>query len=246
MKNDKAAESAAGEGAGLDARMTILEHLEELRQRITKAVLAVAVTTLLCLVFTNKILEWLLLPSGGIKPIFLRPTEMFITYMRVGLIAGIALAMPIIVYQLLRYLAPGLKPEEKKYLYTMVPGATGFFIAGVAFAYFAMLPFALKYLLTFGSDLVEAKWAIGEYISFVTSLLLWVGLSFETPMVIYFLAKLKIVNAKKLSSYRKFAIVGAFIMAALITPTPDPFNQLMVAIPIILLYELGIILARFA
>ena len=89
-----------------------------------------------------------------------------------------------------------------------------------------MLPFALKYLLTFGSDLVEAKWAIGEYISFVTSLLLWVGVSFETPMIIFFLAKLHVVNVKKLSAYRKYAIVGAFVLAAVITPTPDPFNQL--------------------
>lgn len=235
-----------GRESGEDARMTILEHLEELRGRIVKIALALAVTTILCLTFTTNIMEWLLVPSGGIKPIFLRPTEMFITYMKVGLIAGVALAMPVIVYQLMRFLAPALKPAEKKYLYILVPGATFFFIGGVAFAYFFMLPFALNYLLTFGGDLVEAKWAIGEYISFVTTLLLWVGVSFETPLVIFFLAKLRIVNAKKLSSYRKYAIVGAFIAAAVITPTPDPFNQAMVAIPIILLYELGIILARFA
>ena len=242
-QNDTA---TGGADSATEGRMTIIEHLEELRQRLTKSVLAVAVTTLVSLIFTNQILEWLLVPSGGIKPIFLRPTEMFITYMRVGLIAGVALAMPVIVYQLLRYLAPGLEPKEKRYLFTFVPGATIFFVAGVAFAYFAMLPFALKYLLTFGSDLVEAKWAIGEYISFVTSMLLWVGVSFETPMIIYFLAKLHVVNVKKLSAWRKFSIVGAFVLAAVITPTPDPFNQLMVAIPIILLYELGIIMARFA
>lgn len=229
-----------------ETRMTIIEHLEELRQRIVKIALALAVTTGLCLIFTTQIMEALLLPAGGIKPIFLKPTEMFLTYMKVGLIAGVGLAMPVIIYQIMRFLAPGLKPQEKKWLYTLVPAATGFFVAGVSFAYFFMLPFALKYLLTFGGDLVEAKWAIGEYISFVTSLLLWVGISFETPMVIFFLAKLHIVDAKKLSGYRKYAIVGAFVAAAIITPTPDPFNQIMVAIPIILLYELGIILARFA
>ncbi len=226
--------------------MTILEHLEELRQRVVKAVLALAVTTLISLLFTDRIMQALLLPAGGIKPIFLRPTEMFLTYMRVGLITGIALSMPVIVYQLMRFLAPALKPSEKKYLYFFVPAATGFFVAGAAFAYFVMLPFALNYLLTFGSDLVEAKWAIGEYISFITSLILWVGVAFETPLIIFFMAKLRIVNAKKLSGYRKYAYVGAFIIAAIITPTPDPFNQTMVAVPIILLYELGIILARFA
>jgi sec-independent protein translocase protein TatC len=229
-----------------EARMTIFEHLNELRERLVKVAVALGVTTALCLVFTTQIMEALLQPAGGIKPIFLKPTEMFLTYMKVGLIAGVCLAMPVIVYQLMRFLAPGLKPEEKKWLYTLVPGVTAFFIAGVAFAYFAMLPFALKYLLTFGGDLVEAKWAIGEYISFVTSLLLWVGVSFETPMIIFFLAKVHIVDAKKLSSYRKYAIVGAFVAAAIITPTPDPFNQTMVAVPIILLYELGILLARFA
>lgn len=246
MSHDTQAATGAAAGEALEDRMTIMEHLEELRQRIARALLAVAVTTLISLIFTNQILEILLAPAGGIKPIFLKPTEMFITYMRVGLVAGIALAMPIIVYQLLRFLAPGLRPEEKRYIFSFVPGATIFFIAGVLFAYFAMLPFALKYLLTFGSDLVEAKWAIGEYISFVTSLLLWVGVAFETPMVIYIMAKLKVVNAKQLASFRKFAIVAAFVMAAVITPTPDPFNQLMIAIPIILLYELGIFMARFA
>jgi sec-independent protein translocase protein TatC len=227
-------------------RMTLIEHLEELRGRIVKAALALALTTLVSLLFTDRVMIALLAPSGGIKPIFLRPTEMFLTYMRVGLISGVALSMPVIVYQLMRFLAPGLRPNEKKWLYVLVPAATGFFLAGAAFAYFLMLPFALQYLLTFGSDLVEAKWAIGEYISFVTSLLLWVGVAFETPLVVFFMAKLRIVNAKKLSSYRKYAFVLAFVIAAIITPTPDPFNQTMVAVPIILLYELGIILARFA
>jgi sec-independent protein translocase protein TatC len=227
-------------------RMTIMDHLEELRQRIVKITLALAITTGICLVFTTQIIEVLLLPAGGIKPIFLKPTEMFLTYMRVGLIAGVGLAMPVIVYQLMRFLSPGLEPKEKKWLFSLVPATAAFFIAGVSFSYFFMLPFALQYLLTFGSTLVEAKWAIGEYISFVTSLLLWVGVSFETPLVIFALAKLHIVDAKKLTSYRKYAIVGAFLAAAVITPTPDPFNQIMVAVPIILLYELGIILARFA
>ncbi|MDP3046256.1 MAG: twin-arginine translocase subunit TatC, partial [Chloroflexota bacterium] len=112
-----------------ETRMTIIEHLNELRQRIVKITLALAVTTLLCLVFTTQIMEALLLPAGGIKPIFLKPTEMFLTYMKVGLIAGVALAMPVIVYQLMRFLAPGLKPEEKKWLYTLVPGVTAFFVA---------------------------------------------------------------------------------------------------------------------
>jgi sec-independent protein translocase protein TatC len=238
--------NAAAKDMNEETRMTIFEHLNELRQRLVKISLALAVSTLICLVFTTQIMQFLLAPSGGIKPIFLKPTEMILTYMQVGLMSGVALAMPIIVFQLLRFLSPGLRPEERRWVFTLAPGVTAFFVAGVCFSYFFMLPFALQYLLNFGSELAEPNIAIGEYISFVTTLLLWVGLSFETPLIIFFLAKVHVVDAKKLISFRKYAIVGAFIAAAIITPTPDPFNQMMVAIPIILLYELGIILARFA
>src|SRR5262249_6260003 len=116
----------------------------------------------------------------------------------------------------------------------------------VVFAYLLMLPFAIQFLLTFGSDIAQPLPAIGEYINFVTSILFWAGLTFETPLVIFFLAKIRLVNVKRLQSFRRFAIVGAFILAAVITPTPDPINQSIVALPIIVLYELGIILARFA
>lgn len=225
-------------------RLTIMEHLDELRTRLIISVIALVGATLFMFAFTGTFLEILLVPSGGIKPIFLKPTEMFVTYFKVALIGGAALAMPVIVYHMIRFVVPGLKASEKKYLYFVVPATTVLFMAGLAFGYFVLLPFALRYLLTFGGDIATAQISIGEYISFVTTLLLWMGAAFELPIIIVFLAKVKIVNHKQLRSYWKYAFMGAFVAAAIITPTPDPINQTMVAIPLYLLYEVGVLFAR--
>ncbi len=225
-------------------KLTIIEHLEELRERLIKAVLALLVATTASFVFTGKLLEILLIPSGGIKPVFLKPTEMFITYFKVALIGGAALAMPIIVYQMIRFIVPGLKPNEKRYLFFVIPGMSFLFLLGITFGYLVLLPFALRYLLTFGGDIATAFISIGEYVSFVVTLLLWMGVAFELPMLIVFLAKLGIVNQKQLRGYWKYALVGAFLVAAIITPTPDPFNQTLVAVPLYLLYEVGVLFAR--
>lgn len=225
-------------------KLTIIEHLEEFRTRLVISAIALVVATGFSLIFTGRFMEFLLVPSGGIKPVFLKPTEMFITYFKVALIGGAALAMPVIVYQLIRFIVPGLKPNEKRYLYMVVPATTLLFILGLAFAYWVLLPFALRYLLTFGGDIASAMISIGEYISFVTTLMLWMGLAFELPIVIVFLAKLRVVSYKQLRGYWKYALVGAFLVAAVITPTPDPFNQTLVAVPLYLLYEVGVLFAR--
>jgi sec-independent protein translocase protein TatC len=237
-------ETGAGEESEAK-KLTIIEHLEEVRSRLIISVIALLIATTFSFIFTGKLLEILLIPSGGIKPVFLKPTEMFITYFKVALIAGVGLAMPVIVYQLIRFIVPGLKAEEKRYLFFVVPGATFLFLLGVTFGFVVLLPFALKYLLTFGGDIASAFISISEYTSFVVTLLLWMGLAFETPMIIVFMAKLHVVTQKQLRSYWKFALVGAFIIAAIITPTPDPFNQTLVAVPLYLLYEVGVLFARF-
>ena len=226
--------------------MTIIEHLEELRSRLIKSIIALVITTLFSLFFTRRILQILIAPAGDIKPIFLRPTEMFITYMKVALLSGVALAMPVIVYQLIRFVLPALMPQERRYLTIIIPGATLSFLVGLAFAYFAMLPFALRYLLSFGGDLVEAKLAIAEYITFVTTLLFWAGAVFETPLLVFFLAKIGVITPQMLSRYRKYAILAIAVIAAIITPTPDPFNMMVVMVPLIVLYEIGVLLAKLA
>lgn len=226
--------------------LTLLGHMVELRDRLIRAVLALVIATLLAFLFTEPLLQFLIEPMGGLKPVFLRPTEMFVTYFKVSLIAGFVISMPVILYQLLRFIAPGLTRDEQKYLYIVVPGGTLSFIAGVVFSYFVMLPVGIRFLLTFGGDIARAQWTIGEYISFITTMMFWAGVVFETPLIIFFLAKLGVVTAQQLSRWRKFAILGVFIIAALITPTPDPINQLLVAVPLLLLYELGVLLAKIA
>jgi sec-independent protein translocase protein TatC len=228
-----------------ERQMTIIEHLEELRSRLMKSIIAVAITTAFSFAFTESIMRILIAPAG-IKPVFLRPTEMFITYFKVALLAGLLLAMPILVYQLVQFIWPGLKGGERRYLRIIVPGATFSFVVGVLFTYFIILPFALRYLVSFGGNLVEAKWAIGEYISFVTTLLFWSGVVFETPLIMFFLARLGVVTPQFLSKNRKFAIIIIAVVAAVITPTPDPFNMGLVMLPLLLMYEIGIVLAKVA
>ncbi|HAL62501.1 MAG TPA: twin-arginine translocase subunit TatC [Chloroflexi bacterium] len=227
-------------------RMTIFEHLEDLRGRLIKSVIALLVTTLFSLIFTSRFLKILTAPMGNLQPIFLRPTEMIITYFKIALICGVALAMPVIIYQFVLFILPALKPKEKRYLYIIVPGATISFVIGLLFAYFALLPFAVRYLLSFGGDIARAQWTIGEYIGFVTTILLWIGVAFETPLVIFFLAKVGIVTPAMLSRYRKYAVLAAAVIAAIITPTPDPFNMMIVMVPLYLLYEAGALLAKLA
>ncbi len=228
-----------------EAGMTIIEHLEELRARLIKALLALAVGTAFSFAFTTQIMRLLIAPAG-IKPIFLRPTEMFLTYFRVAMLAGVILAMPAIVYQLVRFAWPGLEKHERNYVAIIVPAATFSFVIGVAFSYFLLLPYALRYLVSFGGDLVEAQWAISEYITFVTTLLFWSGFVFETPLIIYFLARLRIVTPQFLSRNRRIAILVIAVLAAVITPTPDPFNMGLVMLPLLLMYEIGIVLAKLA
>jgi len=228
-----------------EKRLTVLEHLEELRERLIKSLLALALSTAVSLLFTSRLLRFLTAPAG-IKLVFLRPTEMFVTYIRVALIAGAAMAMPVIAYQFVRFVLPALHPHERRYLYLLVPGSAFSFVTGLAFAYYAMLPFAIRYLLSFGGDIAEARWSVSEYISFVFTLLFATGLCFEMPLAVFFLAKVGLVKAQVLSRYRRHAIVAIAVIAAVITPTPDPFNMLVVMLPLLLLYEVGVWLAKLA
>jgi len=229
----------------IERQMTIIEHLEELRTRLIRVLIALAIGTALSFAFTSQIMRVLIAPAG-IKPIFLRPTEMFLTYFKVAMLAGVILAMPVIVYELVKFAWPGLKRGERTYLGIIVPAATLSFALGIAFTYFVLLPYALRYLVSFGGDLVEAQWAISEYITFVTTLLFWSGVVFETPLILFFLARLRIITPQFLSKNRKFAIVIIAVVAAVITPTPDPFNMGLVMVPLLLMYEIGILLARLA
>jgi sec-independent protein translocase protein TatC len=226
--------------------MTLVEHLEELRQRLIRATIALVITTAFSVIFAKRILQALIVPLGGNLPQAVRPTETFVIFMKVALMAGLALAMPVIIYQFARFVAPGLTRRERRYLYILVPGASLLFAVGLLFAYFIMLPFAVRYLYNFLGDVVRQDWTIDYYISFITTFMIAVGLVFETPLLVFILAKMGVISQQALSKNRKYAIVAALVIAAVITPTPDPFNQLLVAAPLWILYEVGIFLARFA
>lgn len=229
----------------------VTEHLVELRYRTIKAGLALAAATAVSALFTSRIMALLVRPAGGLKPIFLRPTELFFTYFEVALLGGLILALPYLIFQILAFVAPAMEnPREKRYFRDLVffgalPG-TFFFIIGVTFCYLVMLPFALGYLSSFGSDIAEPQWTIAAYISFVLTFLVGVGVIFETPLVMFVVARLGLMSARQYLSYWRYAVVLIFVVAAVVTPTPDPFNMAVVATPLLLLYGLGIVLARFA
>ncbi len=227
--------------------MPLLEHLKELRTRLIRAVIALLITTAASFVFAKRVFLILMVPLGDKASLqALKPTESLGNYMKVALLCGVLLAMPVIVYQIGRFIAPGLTRKEKRALLLLVPGATLCFVTGVAFAYFVMLPAAIPFLQGFLADIIKQDWAVGEYLSFVTSLLFWIGVSFEMPLFVYFLAKIGLIDAKMLSRNRKYAVVFIAILAAVITPTVDPVNMTLVMGPLIVLYEIGVILAKLA
>lgn len=227
--------------------MTLGEHIGELRKRLFKVVIAVAATTLLTFLFIQQIMAGLLELAGpNHLPLALRPTEMFVTYMQVAFICGLALALPFVLYQLLAFLAPGLRPVEKRYIFLAVPFMTIAFICGVAFGYLIVIPRALNFLLGFGSDLADVRPSVEYLIGFISKFLFALGAVFETPLLIFFLTKIGIVSRERLAKYRKYAFLVICVIAAIITPTPDPVNMMIVAIPMYFLYEFGLILARFA
>lgn len=228
------------------AVMPLLDHLKELRKRLFVVAVALLIGTVISLVFAKQAVIILIKPMGENFPQALKPTETLSNYMKVALVCGVTLTMPVIVYQIGRFIVPGLESREKRYLLLLVPGATLCFIAGVAFAYFVMLPTAIPFLQGFMSDIVKQQWTIGDYLSFVANLLFWIGVSFELPLFVYFLAKLGIISDKTLRKNRKYALIAIAALAAVITPTVDPLNMALVMGPLIVLYEIGVLLARIA
>ncbi len=229
-----------------ERELTIIGHLIELRGRLMWAIGALVVGTLISMLFARQALELLLIPLGDYLPQAIHPSETFATYFKVAFIGGVAIAMPVIVYEIIAFILPGMMPNERRYLKFMLPGVTFCFLGGVAFAGFVMLPAAVQFLQGFLSDIIENQWTLESYIAFVTKILFWIGLVFETPLVIFLLAKLEIVTAQQLRAFRKYAILVAAIIAAVVTPTPDPVNMMLLMVPIYLLFEVGVILARIA
>jgi len=230
-----------------NAEMTILEHLDELRSRIIKIVIAVLVGVLAGSFFTQPVLKLLLAPvSDTMDVVALSPTEAPAVFFKVAIVIGIVIAMPVIMYQIFQFAAPGLEPHEKRYILIGAPAASLSFAAGVVFAILVILPSALPFLQGFLAEIVKQQYSIEKYIGFVSTVLLWIGLVFETPLVMFFLAKLGVVSPSDYAKARRIVIVAAATVSAVITPTVDPVNMLLVMGPFLVLYEIGILLAKIA
>ncbi len=228
----------------VNEKTPIISHVVELRKRLMWCALVLVGTTVFSFIFARDIFRILEMRAGEIDLIYIEMTEMLGAYFRVSFVSGLVLALPFIVYQMVMFIRPGLTLNERRYLYMLLPGILVSFALGAAFGYFIMIPPMIKFLISFGADIATPQIRVGNFVSLMLRLLLATGLCFEMPVVIFFLSRIGIVNAGLLSKYRRFAFVGAFILAAIITPTFDPMNQTIVALPLIVLYEVGILLAR--
>jgi sec-independent protein translocase protein TatC len=229
----------------LESSRPLLDHLDELRGRVFKAFLALVLTTGLSFAFAGQIIEYLTTPIGGSEALVsIEVTENVAIFMKVSLLSGFVLGMPVIVYQIMRFTLPGLNRREKIWLLLGVPLATLLFAGGVAFTWFIMLPTAIPFLTAFLGITTQVRPA--NYFDFITRLMFWIGLCFEMPLVVMILAKLKMVTAKQLLKGWRYAIVGMALVAAIVTPTVDPINMGLVMLPLLGLYVISIILAVFA
>ena len=233
-----------------DQKIPVAQHLTELRKRLIWSAAAVLVCTGIAFAFHQQILKVLLAPAEGFvgvpaqKPIFTDITEFVGVAIKVSLLAGLVLALPLVLFQIVRFVAPGLAGSERRYLYTLIPASLLAFLAGAFFGYRILFPPAVRFLLTFGSDIATPYIRIGNYVNLMITLLFWMGIVFETPVVAYFLSRIGIVSHEFLARNRRYAIVVAFVLGAIITPTFDPINQSLVALPIIVMYEVGVWLAK--
>jgi sec-independent protein translocase protein TatC len=234
-----------------EREMSFLDHLEELRWRLVKSLLGLLACVVLCSFFADRIVNDVVLrPSKSVTPplnlINTVPFGQITFYMMVIIVAGLILSSPWILYQVWKFVEPGLKENEKKYISGIVVATTFCFLAGIAFAYFLMLPYMLQFFATFGSPNIQNMIAVTEYMSFVIQLVLLSGLIFELPMVAYFLARLGIMTPAFMRHYRRHAIVAILIIAAIVTPTTDPVTMAVFALPMFILYEISIWIASIA
>jgi len=231
--------------------MTFLEHLEELRWRIIKSAAGIIIGGIIAGIFINYIMDdILLLPATRtIPPLKLqniKPFGQFSLYMEVIIFGGALLSFPNILFQFWKFIEPALKPTERKYISSIVFFSTFCFLAGVVFAYFVLLPTALSFFSTFGSSAIDNIIAIDEYFSFIISTMLAAGLVFELPMVSFFLSKIGILKPEFMRKYRKHSIILILLIAALLTPSPDVTSQLLLAVPLFILYEISIVICKIS
>ena len=239
------------EHAAEEREMSFLDHLEELRWRLVKSALGLVVAVIGCSIFSDWLVNEVVLRPGRrtdppLKLINTVPYGQITFYMGVVITAGLIITSPWILYQLWKFVEPGLREKEKKYVSGIVVSTTFCFLTGVSFAYFLMLPYMLQFFTTFGTTSIVNMISVSEYMSFVIQLILLSGLIFELPMISYFLARFGIMTPAFMRHYRRHSIVAILIIAAVVTPTTDPVTMLVFSLPMFLLYEVSIWIAGIA
>lgn len=246
-----------------ELRMPFWSHLAELRKRIVISLVAVTLGFAACFNFSEDLLSVIMIPMNmkiGFKAVFpyitFTPnqtvqelyfttlTEPFMSHLKIALVAGLILAVPVILLQIWKFISPGLLPHERKYTGYFVMFSTLFFAAGLLFCFFLLLPFAVPFLIGYKTQHLTAIVTIGQYIDFTLKFLLGAGAVFELPLIIILLSRMGIINVQSLVKFRKFALLISFILGAILTPTPDAFNMTLMSVPIYLLFEIGVLGAR--
>lgn len=221
--------------------LTIMGHLEELRQRFTICIIALGITTAGSFLLVDKLREIMIRPAGQIQLVFITPPEAFLADLRLAIMFGLALALPILVYQILAFVLPAFESYEKKLILPVVIAVIVFFILGVLFAYFILFPFSVRFFLTFASDTLQPMFTVSNYLAFAVNFIFTFGLVFQMPLLFFLLGSFNLVEANLLRRCRKYALLVVLILAAVLTP-PDVVSQLMMGLPLYGLYELGILL----
>jgi sec-independent protein translocase protein TatC len=230
----------------VDDRMPFMEHLGELRTRIVRSLVALLVGLGIALPFSERLTDFLARPVTklGYKLVFTAPAEAFWVQMKVALITGLFIAAPGILWQVWAFIAPGLHEHEKKYAVPFILIGSIMFLLGGAFALFVVTPYAIAFLLSYARETLQPMITLENHIDFLLKFTLAFGAVFELPLIITILSRIGVVNARMLARNRKYAILGSFVAGAILTPTPDAFNQALMAGPLIILYEIGILCAR--
>jgi sec-independent protein translocase protein TatC len=234
-----------------DNKMSLTDHLMELRKRLSRSLIALGIGFLVCYYFKESIFEIITRPLTRVLAknsylIYTGLTEAFFTYMKIAFFAALIITSPFILYQIWKFISPGLLPREKKYVVPFVISSSFLFIGGIVFGYFIVLPTAFEFFVSFNNEYLKAMLSFKDYLSLFVTFLLGFGISFELPIFIFFLTKIGVVNAPMLSKQRRYAILIIFLVAAVLTPSPDALSQILMAIPLMFLYEISIFVSKFA
>lgn len=231
-----------------DDRQTIIEHLEALRKSLIISVLAIIIAAFVCFAYNEQILNFIITPLKSLneKLIVTGVTEAFFVKLKLAFFAGFCVAFPVVVLSIWSFIKPALYPSERKYVYILFPITLLLFCGGVVFAYFGILPLVLNFFIYIAGANLDTMFKVDQYVSFVMAFTIPFGLVFELPVIVFFLAKMGMVTSEAMARNRKYAILVIFILAAALTPGPDPISQMMMGIPVYFLYEISVLVARLA